>query len=596
MSSYKKIFHIFNKKEKRKFISLAFALLITGLLEVIGIASILPFMQLIATPNAIEMNKWLSAIYVFFNFEDPRQMLIYSGIGIMCLIAFSNLFSIFATWLQYKFSWDVAHNLSTRLLTTYINKPYNFFINSNTSQLRAYIISEVNSLIGGIVIPIIEIFSRTFVSLVIFALLLKVDTQIALVMCCTLGGAYSLIYLAQRNLLKKIGNHRINMNLLRFQSLQELLDGIKTVMVYNKQQFFYSRYEEASKEFCAVQPKYNLMLAAPKNILEILAFCSILGITMYLFIKFQTIDAALPRLSLYAVAGYRLLPALQRVFAAVAKLRHNLPVLDRLYDDLVKSLDYQQISDSELAVFELRESIELDRVSFEYEDSEHKVINNFNLNISNGETVAFIGSTGSGKTTLVDLIVGLLEPTSGSIYIDQVPLTKQNIKGWRNNLAYVPQEVFLFDDTILRNIVFGSPEKEVDYKRLKEVTKIVDIYDFIYKELPKQLETQIGENGVRLSGGQRQRLGLARALYSQPKVLVLDEATSALDTITEKGIIESLKCLPKDITIIIIAHRLSTVRHADQIYILENGRIKDRGTYESLMDSSNTFKTMVELS
>ncbi len=596
MSSYKKIFHIFNRKEKSKFIWLAFALLLTGLLEVVGIASILPFMQLIATPNAIEMNKWLSAIYTFFSFESHRQMLIYSGVGIMILIAFSNLFSIFTTWLQYKYSWGVAHNLSTRLLATYINKPYDFFIKTNTTQLRAYIISEVNSLTGGVIIPVIEIFSRAFVSLVIFGLLLKVDTQIALVMCCTLGGAYTLIYLAQKNLLKQIGNHRINMNLLRFQSLQELLDGIKTVMVYNKQRFFYTRYEHASKEFCEVQPKYNLMLAAPRNILEILAFCSILGITIYLFIKFQSIEAAIPRLSLYAVAGYRLLPALQKVFAAVAKLRHNLPVLDRLYDDLVKNVDDVETPSLHLPPFHFKEVIELDHVNFEYDNSERKVIDNFNLSISAGETVAFIGSTGSGKTTVVDLIVGLLAPTSGKIYVDQVPLNETNIKGWRNNLAYVPQEVFLFDDTVLRNIVFGSPEKEVDFKRLKEITKIVDIYDFITEELPEQFETEIGEKGVRLSGGQRQRLGLARALYAQPKVLVLDEATSALDTITEKGIIESLKRLPKDITIIIIAHRLSTVRHADHIYILEDGKIKDQGTYDSLMDSSNTFKTMVELS
>ena len=596
MSSYKKIFHIFNKREKRKFIWLAFALLITGLLEVVGIASILPFMQLIATPNAIEMNKWLTALYTFFSFESHRQMLIYSGVGIMILIAFSNLFSIFTTWLQYKYSWGVAHNLSTRLLATYINKPYDFFIKTNTTQLRAYIISEVNSLTGGVIIPVIEIFSRAFVSLVIFGLLLKVDTQIALVMCCTLGGAYTLIYLAQKNLLRQIGHHRINMNLLRFQSLQELLDGIKTVMVYNKQRFFYTRYEHASKEFCEVQPKYNLMLAAPRNILEILAFCSILGITIYLFIKFQSIEAASPRLSLYAVAGYRLLPALQKVFAAVAKLRHNLPVLDRLYDDLVKNVDNVETPSLQLSALHFNKTIELDNVNFEYDNSERKVIDNFNLSIPAGETVAFIGSTGSGKTTVVDLIVGLLAPTSGTIYVDQVPLKDTNIKSWRNNLAYVPQEVFLFDDTVLRNIVFGSPEKEVDYQRLTEITKIVDIYDFITEELPKQFETEIGEKGVRLSGGQRQRLGLARALYAQPKILVLDEATSALDTITEKGIIESLKRLPKDITIIIIAHRLSTVRHADQIYILEDGKIKDQGTYDSLMDSSNTFKTMVELS
>ena len=569
-----------------------------GFLEVVGVASILPFMQLIAEPDAIEKSSLLSGIFQYFNFVDHKQMLIYFGVGIIILIAFTNMFSIFTLWLHYKLSWGVAHNLGVRLLKTYINKPYRFFLNTNTSQLQAYLISEVTSLTGGIIIPIIEVFSRSFVSIVIFGLLLWIDVKVALIMFVALGGAYGLIYMAQRNLLKKIGEHRIAMNLLRYKSLQELLDGIKTVMVYNQQQFFYDRYEHASKEFCEVQPKYNVMLGAPRNVMEFFAFGGILSVTIYFFITAGDIQSILPRLSLYAVAGYRLLPALQKAFSAAAKLRHNYPILDKLYDDLVISLqDEKELKTQEyLQHLPFKKEIEIDHVDFIYENTEQKILDNFSLEIHKGQTVAFIGSTGSGKTTLVDLIVGLLHPTNGKIQVDQNIINNENVKDWRANLAYVPQEVFLFDDTLERNIVLGSNLEKIDFKLLKKVTQVADIYDFIKNDLPEGFKAKIGERGVRLSGGQRQRLGLARALYSNPEVLILDEATSALDSITEKGIIESLKLLPKDMTTIIIAHRLSTVRHADQIYILSEGKIVDQGTYTSLMQSNEAFKTMVELS
>lgn len=567
-----------------------------GLLEVMGVASILPFMQLVAEPKAIEQSSWLSAIYAYGGFTSHRSMLIYFGIGIIIIIGVTNLFSIFTIWLQFKYSWDVAHGLGIRLLKTYLQKPYKYFLEKNTSELQTYIISEVNSLIGGVIIPMIELISRSFVSLIIFGLLMMVDPKISLVMFGSLGGAYILIYLSRQSFLKRIGKHRINMNVLRYKSLAELLSGIKTVMVYNEHFFFYERYKEASKEFCDVQPQYNLTLAAPKYLLEFLAFGSILSITVYLYISSGNIQTALPRLSLYAVAGYRLLPALQKAFAAASKFKHNYPVLEKLHADLIYSLENKDKLEPIKTSLPFHQKIELKNIHFLYDNSDHPVIKNLNLSIPKGETIAFIGSTGSGKTTLVDIIVGLHQPLDGTISIDHQKLTTSNIKNWQKNIAYVPQEVFLFDDTILRNIVLGNKGEPVDLELLKEVTIMADIYAFINNELADGFDTKIGERGVRLSGGQRQRLGLARALYRQPSVLVLDEATSALDSITEKGIIESLRSLPKNMTTIIIAHRLSTVRHADCIYFLKEGEINAQGNYESLIHSNETFKTMVELS
>lgn len=527
-------------------------------------------------------------------------MLIYSGVTIIILIGITNVFSIFATWLQYKYSWNIAHNLGMRLLSSYLGKPYKFYLKNNTSELQTYIISEVGSLTGGVIVPIIEIFSRSFVAIIILILLFMVDPNIALVMFGGLGSAYVLIYMSQKNYLKKIGKHRIEMNLLRYKTLKEAFEGIKTIMVYNKRDFFFQRYEYASREFSNIQPVYNLLLAIPRSALEFLAFGSILGVTIYLYISAGDIQSALPRLSLYAVAGYRLLPALQKIFAALAKLRHNLPIVDKVYKDLALNHQQAQIdpiaSDFEMPAVPFKNKIELDFLQFRYEAEQEPIIDNLDITIKKGQTIAFIGSTGSGKTTLIDLVVGLLHPTSGGIKIDGLQLNPDNVKAWQQQIAYVPQEVFLFDNTISRNITLGIDEKDIDIKQLERATQLADIYQFISETLPDGFETNIGDRGVRISGGQRQRLGLARALYTLPSVLVLDEATSALDSITEKSVIESLKTLPQDITTIIIAHRLSTVKHADCIYILDKGKVAAKGSYEMLVESSDTFKTMVKLS
>lgn len=401
----------------------------------------------------------------------------------------------------------------------------------------------------------------------------------------------------QRKVLKRLGEIRIDANIQRFRSLREVFDGIKTVMVYNRQGFFYQHFSEASLKFSQLQPKYQVLVATPKNVLEILAFSTIIAITIYLYLSEGNFRAVAPTLSLYAVAGYRLLPALQKAFAAIGNFRHHSPLTDKLYESVKDAESGDHFNEGGAARLPLTKSLLLEGISFQYEAAERPAVAGINLNIYRGETVAFVGSTGSGKTTLVDLIVGLLKPSGGSIVVDGTPLTAANMVNWRAALAYVPQDVFLFDDSILNNILMGAAAgaKTVNESSAEvyEALDLADIGDFT-RSLPQGIHTKIGEKGVRLSGGQRQRLGLARALFSKPSVLVLDEATSALDNVTERGIINALRNLPRNITTIVIAHRLTTVQHADRIYFLADGKITDQGSFESLVGSNTDFARMAK--
>jgi ATP-binding cassette subfamily C protein len=588
----KRISQVLTKQEKRYAVGIALAILLTALLEVASVASILPFMEMIAAPKAVADNPFLSSIYETVGFDNYRNMLIASGAFVIALLTFANVFSVIAIWFQHRFTWYVAHHMCMRLLDTYIRKPYSFYLTKNTSELRSYLIFEVNGFTSGVINPLIELLSRSMVSLVIFTFLVIINPKVALIAFLVLGGAYGLIFLLRQRYIKQLGEDRMTANVNRYRYLEELLSGIKTVKAYNVHPYFYERYEAASEDYSSIAPKFSIITAAPKYLLEIIAFGGILSVTLYIYMIYGNLNAALPILSLYAVAGYKLLPALQKAFGAASKVRHNLPILDKLYDDLVISIERKKQPVRAVSDMNFQQALSFNDVSFRYEGMTHDLLHHFNVRIPKGQAVAFVGSTGSGKTTIIDLMVGLLRAQSGQLQLDDTALNDQNIEAWQRHIAYVPQDVFLYDDTITHNIVFGDNSGQVDQKRLRAAIEMADIADFIDTELPEGLDTEIGERGVRLSGGQRQRIGLARALYREPSVLILDEATSALDNVTEKSIIDALNALPEELTLVIIAHRLTTVQYADMIYILEKGKIIDSGDYEELMRTSDHFREL----
>ena len=567
-----------------------------ALLEVVGIASILPFMQLVAEPDAITQNEWLNWVYVGMGFETPREMLISTGVMVLLLLLIANGFAAFTRWLQQKTAWDTAHRISCRLVKFYLHQPYKYFLKHNTSDLLSNAVMEVGELITGVFLPLIELISRLLVTAVIFGLLLWTDYSITLMVILVLGSTYALIYLARRHFLARLGKDRIEANMRRFRTINELLTGQKTFRVYNVQDFFFRRYEQESKAYSNIKPRVFLVSASARYIIEVIAFGGILAITLYLIITVQNLAEILPLLSLFAFAGYRLLPSLQGAFSALTTLRHSYPVVEKLHGNLQKALAIDNLEAPDPAQAFFTQELKISGTTFYYDDTTEPVVSDLRVRITKGKTVAFVGTTGSGKTTVVDMIVGLLWPQDGNISVDNMILSPDNVHKWQRLIGYVPQEVFLFDDTVKRNIAIGTPDDKIDFDLLRKVARIANIDSFITSEMPDGYDSLIGERGVRLSGGQRQRLGLARALYRQPQVLVLDEATSALDSITESAVIEALKAAAEDLTVIIIAHRLSTVRHADCIYVLKDSELIAEGTYDELMNTSETFQEMAKLS
>ena len=565
-------------------------------LEFAGIASVLPFMHIAADPNSINESYWLNLAYTFLGFESHRAMLIFTGVSMLLLLMLANGFSAYTTWYQHKISWDTAHNISTRLLKSYLDRPYTFFLKNNTAELQSKIVLEVGQICSGVLIPLTDLVARILVIIVIFCLLLLVNTKLALIIVSVLGTAYGLVYLFRKSYLERLGNERMNANLNRFKSLVEALTGIKASRVYDAKDFFFKRFETASENHSRIQPQVQLVSIVPKYLIELLAFGGIIGVTIYLVATSGDLTSSLPILSLYAIAGYRLLPSLQRAFLAMTKLKHTFPVVDSLYEDLNYSASAETVNDERNQILHFENKIKFDQIKFSYEEADQVILTDIDLEIRKGEIVAFVGTTGSGKTTLIDLIVGLLQPDSGEVLIDDQPLNKTNTKSWQKQIGYVQQDVFLFDDTVKSNIAIGVEEDQIEEEGVIRASKIANIHSFIQKEMKDGYDTEIGERGVRLSGGQQQRLGIARALYRNPSVLILDEATSALDGVTESKVIDSLKKYQDDLTMIIIAHRLSTVRHADCIYILEKGKIIGKGTYDLLINTNTIFREMVEFS
>ena len=591
MQLFKKLIFLLSTNERKQAFLLLLMILVMALLDVIGVASILPFMAVLTDATLVETNFILNKMFKLSNklgVENIEEFLFVLGVIVFMLLLFSLTFKAITSYVQVRFVQMRQYSIGKRLVEGYLNQPYSWFLNRHSADLGKTVLSELSEVVGGGMAPFMELIAKGIITVFLLTLLIIADPKLAIAVGLSLGGLYGLIYKLASKYINQIGKERLKNNQLRFTAISEAFGAAKEVKVGRLEETYTNRFADPAKIYARNLAAVRVISLLPRYGLEAIAFGGILLSILYLMMNTGSFNSALPIISLYAFAGYRLMPALQQIYNSITVLTFVKPSVNKLCDD-IKNLKPKNINENQI-IIPLENKITLKNIYYDYPNSSKTTLKNINLNISAKSTVGLVGTTGSGKTTIVDIILSLLEPQKGTLEVDDQVITTQNSKAWLRSIGYVPQHIYLSDDTVAANIAFGIASKNIDQEVIEKVSKIANLHEFVINELPKKYQTTIGERGVRLSGGQRQRIGIARALYHNPKVLILDEATSALDNFTEKLVMDAIDNLSKDITIILIAHRLSTVKKCDKIYLLEKGELKDEGTFEELIKSNENFR------
>jgi len=568
-------------------------ILISALFETLGVVSVLPFLAVVAKPGLIETNSVLAMLYQSGDFTSQMNFLYFLGVCVLFAIVGANAVSAFMNWRLSVFTHMRAHTLSMRILKIYLFLPYIHFLRRDTMDMAKNILSEVSHVSKNLFVALLQAFSRAIVAFFIIVVLIINNPVLALTVGGILTFSYIGIYAFVRKKLQDVGEVRLKTTTERFKVLSEVLKGVKDIRLNTAETKYLSSYERSSYATSLSYAQYDVISMMPKYVLETVAFTTILVVILYLMQNQNNFLETLPELGFYAIAGQRLLPALQNIFLNITKIKYGLPSLIEIIAEL--SLVKEILPDHGDSAIELSKKLTFNSVNFRYRDDLPSVLQDLSFEIGAGQKVAFVGSTGSGKSTIIDLLSGLLFPDTGKIFIDDVAITQENAGKWQRSIGYVPQNIFLFNDTFSRNIAVESgDETTLDMERVKQAARMAQLHEFIENETEHGYDTMVGENGIRLSGGQRQRLGLARAFYADRPVLVLDEATSALDNVTEQAVMEAITSGDKKKTVIMVAHRLSTVAKCDIIYYLDKGKIGHQGTYNELLGNSPEFRALAE--
>ena len=591
METFKKLIFLLNSHEKKHAVFLLIMSIIMALLDMIGVASILPFMAVLTNTSLIETNFILNTMFKassIFGVQNNQQFIFTLGLLFFFVFNISLLFKAFTTYLQFKFILMLEHSIGKRLVEGYLHQPYSWFLSRNSADLGKTILSEVSNVVGNGVGKLMEIITKGAVTIAILILLIIFDLKLTLIVGFTLSVVYFLIYYGFKNYISQIGEKSLKSNQHRFIAISEAFGAAKEIKVGGLEQTYIKSFSNSSENFARSNAFSLIISSLPRFFLEIIAFGGVILVILYIISKSNSFIDALPVISLYVFAGYRLMPAAQGIFASCTQLTFVSPSLDRLYDD-TKKLKISNENQDQTAI-SFNKAIDLKNIHFSYFDRSRTTLKDITLNIPVKSVVGFVGATGCGKTTTADIILGLLKPQKGTFEVDGKVITEHNSRSWQRCIGYVPQHIYLSDDTIAANIAFGTATKDIDQETVEKVSKIANLHEFVVNELPKKYQTLIGERGVRLSGGQRQRIGIARSLYHNPQVIIFDEATSALDNVTEKNVMDAINNFRKNTTIIIIAHRLNTLKNCNVIYIFDKGEVKSKGTYDELINVNQSFR------
>ncbi len=567
-----KLKYIFTKKDKIKMLLLLLTVIAGSFLELMGVAIFSPFVNILMNPDMVQERWYLKWIYDTFRFTTSNDFLAALTGIIIFIYVFKNVFlALQKNWI-YKFSYGIQLKISTKLLKTYVREPYTFHLSHNIAVLQRSLQEDTDLFTKGIIHAmelVAEIAVCGTLGIYLFIVSKSIAVTVVILLLISLFIFTSLSRRYSKNLGKQCQQYKSNL----YQWVNQSLGGIKELKILNREEYFINAYEDNYKKYVHGLRINRLIATLPKYFVE--AVC-MTGLLLAVLIKMfwgqkDDFTTFIPQLSVFAVAAFRLLPSVGKINEHVADILYSLPSLDLIYHDLKAIEEEPEIKQKEELEWQFEKEISVKKVCYHYPDSEDMVIDNASFEIPKGKTVAFIGPSGAGKTTMVDIILGLLQPQYGKVYADDLNIHKHSYV-WQKEIGYIPQVIYLSDDTIRNNIAFGVDKEQIDEQAIENALRRAQLYEFV-ENLPEGLDTVVGDRGVRLSGGQRQRIGIARALYHDPEVLVLDEATSALDNETEAAVMEAIDHLQGTKTILIIAHRLTTIRNVDMIYEVSGGKV-----------------------
>lgn len=575
-SKVRKIFDMLDSKQKSECLIL-FILMIFGMFfEMVSVGAIIPAFSMISDPNFL-LNYPIASSYVSFFGDGEIAVVSAAAFTIASLYLIKSIYLSFLAWYQTKFVFEFQAKISKRLFTLYLLKDYSFHIKNNSSNLIRNVANETTQLSNGAVLTGLNVLLEILVvvGLGIFLLLVEPLGALLTIICLSFTGM--LFFFTSKKFIYSWGLVRQDSDGKRIQNIQQGLGGIKPIKLLRQEASFIEQYEKSNNLFANAARKQSFLLNIPRLLIELIAIFTLLILVIVLMLNGETLSSLLPTLGLFAAAAFRLMPSVNRILGNYQTLQYSIPVIDLISKELIKDKDLKNSEKKEVKSLDVFGELILKDVFFKYDDNDiDYALKKINIRINNGSMIGFIGESGSGKSTLVDNILGLLKPQKGSITIGDHDIFT-NINKWQKNIGYVPQNIYLIDDTLRKNIAFGVAEDKIKDDLVINAIKLANLTDFI-ESIEEGLDMMVGERGVKLSGGQLQRIGIARALYNNPSILILDEATSALDTDTESHVMKSITEMKGKRTIIIIAHRLTTVQRCDYLYELSNGKIKQQGT------------------
>lgn len=591
--STKKLMRLFNRKEKKKLLVIFFMMIIAAVFETMSIGIIVPFVGILTNPEIIQEQMILSKIYDVFNFESTNGFILMAVVVLITVFIVKNIYLLFFNYLQLKVVLNQEVKLSSRLFKEYLTKPYTFHLQRNTAELLRNVNGEVSNVFQKIIISGLQLFTELLVTACIILLLFYTEPLATFVASIVLGGSVFTFFKIFRQKINVLGKELQVVNGEMIKWVNQGLGASKEVKVSGKENFFINAYTKQS-EIKANNSRYIKMLDhVPRLFLETILVATVLITMLIIILQGRGTADLISSMALFAMAAFRLMPSITRIMALISMIRYNQSALNVVYEDLFENREvFANRMEKSISIDQgkriFHDSIKLKNVAFRYPNQDVYAVKDVSLTIPIGQSVAFIGESGAGKTTLVDIILGLLEPEIGEVLVDGKSIHDQ-LSIWQQKIGYIPQSIFLSDESIRSNIAFGLEHHQIDDEEVWRALDQAHLKEFV-EGLPNQLNTKVGERGVRLSGGQRQRVGIARALYHNPEILFMDEATSALDTETEKEIMKAIDGLKGQKTLIIIAHRLSTIENCNIIFQINKGGLQaiEHNVQESLVYSALT--------